>query len=50
MSDEFLHGIYTVESTTGSLAVTDVASSVIGIFGTSEKSRADAAQSHHQLR
>ncbi|HCM1458096.1 Ig-like domain-containing protein [Vibrio parahaemolyticus] len=45
MSDEFLHGIYTVESTTGSLAVTDVASSVIGIFGTSEK--AEPMQLNH---
>ncbi|TOL61508.1 phage tail protein, partial [Vibrio parahaemolyticus] len=45
MSDEFLHGIYTVESTTGSLAVTDVASSVIGIFGTSEK--AEPIQLNH---
>ncbi|MEF1331037.1 Ig-like domain-containing protein [Vibrio parahaemolyticus] len=45
MSDEFLHGIYTVESTTGSLAVTDVASSVIGIFGTSEK--AEPMQLYH---
>ncbi|MCE7729625.1 Ig-like domain-containing protein [Vibrio campbellii] len=34
---EFLHGIYTNESSTGSLAFIDVASSVVGIFGTSEK-------------
>ncbi|ELZ7200934.1 Ig-like domain-containing protein [Vibrio parahaemolyticus] len=45
MSDEFLHGIYTTESTTGSLAITDVASSVIGIFGTSEK--AEPMQLNH---
>ncbi len=37
MSDEFLHGIYSVESVSGSLTITDVASSVIGILGTSEK-------------
>ena len=34
---EFLHGIYTTESTTGPVAVVDVSSSVIAIFGTSEK-------------
>ncbi len=37
MSDEFLHGIYSTESVSGSLVITDVASSVIGIIGTSEK-------------
>lgn len=34
---EFIHGIFTNETTTGPLAIVDVASSVIGIFGTSEK-------------
>ena len=34
---EFLHGIRTNETTTGPLAIVDVSSSVVGIFGTSEK-------------
>lgn len=34
---EFLHGIRTFESTTGPLAIVDVSSSVVAIFGTSEK-------------
>ncbi|MBE8578642.1 Ig-like domain-containing protein [Vibrio sp. OPT18] len=33
----FIHGIFTNETTTGPLAIVDVASSVVGIFGTSEK-------------
>ncbi len=45
MSDEFLHGIYSVESVSGSLTITDVASSVIGILGTSEK--AEPMQLYH---
>lgn len=45
MSDEFLHGIYSIESVSGSLTITDVASSVIGILGTSEK--AEPMQLYH---
>lgn len=37
MSDIFLHGIRTIESVTGTVAVVEVSSSVIGIFGTAEK-------------
>ncbi|EOW2077590.1 Ig-like domain-containing protein [Vibrio mimicus] len=45
MSDEFLHGIYSIESVSGSLTITDVASSVIGILGTSQK--AEPMQLYH---